>query len=160
MDAYFEALANRLAEVGVVPRGYPTPIKDEDQAKATLPYAYVAFLRRFGGARCRLWSYNHHAVERSLLLSMQRSARALAKRLGHPIPDSGFAILGHLAAHYFVLHGVGGVDEAVHLVSEDAPEQSGPWFASVLGFVDMLASDAVEAWTSGYFQDRPEGTSA
>lgn len=164
VDAYYDALQGRLAAIGVVPREHAAPIRPADleriQGRARLPYAYVAFLRRFGGARCRLWSHDHLAVERAYLLTMQPKARALGERLGHPLPAGAWAILGRLAAVYHYLPGDGGVDEPVHAICEDAPDGCRAIWASVLGWVDHLADDAVRAWDRGYFRNLPGGTQA
>lgn len=164
VDRYFEALALRLAEIGVVTDDHATPIAPGDLEKllnrARLPYAYVAFLRRYGGSRCRLWSHSHAAVEHSHLITMQRKARAMGERLGHPMPEGAFAILSELAATYHFVPAEGGIDEPVHVLLEDLPDRSGPYFASVLGWVDSLAEKAGQAWESGYFRIHPNGTSA
>lgn len=160
VDAYLDALATRLATSGLVPTDEAVPVTPAQlralEARATLPYAYTAFLRRFGGARCRLWSHDHHAVERAHLLPMQRKARALGKRLTLPLPDRAFAIHGNLGASYAYVAGAGGVDEAVAVVCE-SPASNRVWWASVLGWIDHLLEGAERAWSQGYFRS-PDGT--
>lgn len=129
-------------------------------AKARLPYAYVAFLKRFGGQRCRLWSHNHLAVEQPYLAKMQRSAFALGKRVKHPLPPGGFAILGHLGDHHEFVAATGGIDETVSIIDENRPELCGPRWSSVLGWVDSLLEEAEKAHRSGYFATNPNGTQA
>ncbi|MFK7989541.1 MAG: hypothetical protein AB8I08_26225 [Sandaracinaceae bacterium] len=164
VDAYFKARSARLLTLGLLTEGQAQPIQTSELdallAKADLPCAYVAFLRQFGGARCRLWSHDHFAVEAAYLPAMQRDARAHAKQVGSPMPKDGFAILGHLANDYSYLRARGGIDGTVYAIVGDYPERSGPWFASVLGWVDDLEEQATRAWNDGYFDKRPEGTTA
>ncbi|MCA9623173.1 MAG: hypothetical protein KC731_29340, partial [Myxococcales bacterium] len=89
-----------------------------------------------------------------------RNARKVAKGIGRPMPEGAFAIVGHLGSDYLYLPAEGGIDEVVHLVSEDEPERSGPYYASVLAWVDDLAEGAIGAWESGYFELHPNGTQA
>lgn len=163
VDTHLEALATRLDSIGLVPHAEAVPVTPAQlkrlEARADLPYAYSAFMKRFGGARCRLFSSNHHAVEYEHLLRMQTKAHALAKTLKQPLPDGALAIMGHLGEWYCWFHG-GGIDQPVHILHEGEPESNRVWWHSILGWIDMLATEAEGAWNDGYFKTFPNGTSA
>lgn len=165
VHAHLDALAARLAKSGIVPAEERVGCTPQEVATlrehAHIPYAYEAFLQRFGKQRCRLYSHDHLAIEFPHLEKMQRTARKNAEAWGGNIPPEAFVVCGSLAAAYaFVVVGPEVVDAPVWFTNEETMLDARPYFASVLGWIDALASDAERAWASGYFRDRPRGTTA
>ncbi len=133
----------------------------ESDTGRALPRAYLHFLSRVGKERTRLISHDHIAAELHRLRSMQARGEDFMRRHDLPLPPDAFFLMSRLGDchHYVVCEGRGAIEACVWVAREDldAPFMA---HASIAAMVRSLADDALRAWRSGYFVDRPDGTRA
>ena len=163
LDAIFEELTN----VGVLEAGAQTgctPDEIDDLARDTdrrLPLAYRHVLARVGKVRTRFISHNHIAAELHELRRLQVAGDVYLRRKGiTPDPDAFYMLACLGDAYHYVVCDVPDAVDAVVWVAHDGLDEPIAAYGSIVGMVRDLADDALRAWNSGYFAERPNGTTA
>jgi len=141
----------------------------ESKYAVRLPRAYRHFLRRLGHSSGKLFTHDHLAVSIThvtrLTQMLHESAAELAEEddtqygveLARVLPPGSLVIMGRLGEQFHAINCSSEEDAAVFHF-DDSDFKTTPVTGSILEWMHIWRTEALEAIASGYFELVPGGT--